>query len=46
MSRSKLNDGEVDSARVTASENLAGWAVERTIWTVDDGLDENGVRWG
>lgn len=44
MSRSKSNVGEVESARVTASENLAGCAVERTIWTVDGGLNEDGVR--
>lgn len=41
-SLSKLNDGVEWRARVTASENFAGCAVERTIWTVEGELDEGG----
>lgn len=37
-SRSKLNDGDVSSACVTASENLAGCAVDRTTWWTSGGL--------
>ena len=42
-SREKSKEGASARARVTASENLAGWAVERTIWTVEGGLGRDVV---